>query len=346
MVGPFVLPKEKVKDVLQGLVDRGVVYAPEETRGGVQFVQLKDVPESAPGYGIEQNTILSVKGIFFPQTETLFRYDSIEKKDLKVPTLKDDIFVWGVRPCDARAMKLFDDVFSQRYTDPYYLERRKRTVLIGLGCNKAGYSCFCTSLGSSPFETKGLDVLLTDLGDSYFVDVLTEKGEKLIAGMEGKLDGSSDESVKKKDEIHSESLKSFRHDIDVDKVKDKIHNTFEGDIWKQIGERCIGCGICTYLCPTCYCFDIQDESFAGEGRRYRCWDACMFGEYSVHASGHNPRPSRRERQRNRYFHKFRYGPLNQGEVLCIGCGRCFTHCPVDINITETLGEISNMEVGE
>ena len=126
--------------------------------------------------------------------------------------------------------------------------------------------------------------------------------------------------------------------MDTKDIVEKLDKIFENELWKNISLKCLGCGICTFQCPTCHCFDIQDETTITNGARVRVWDTCMNPEYTLHASGHNPRPARMNRTRNRVYHKFNYYPKNYNVIACVGCGRCISDCPVNIDIIDVIDQ--------
>ena len=243
----------------------------------------------------------------------------------------------GVRPCDARANRLLDNVFARRdYEDVYYTHKRENSVIIGLGCSRPLSTCFCSSFGGGPFSKEGLDVLLIDIGDKYIVDVVTDKGSEILTD---KLTDATEEEQELGDKIKSEAEKRIKSKAEIEGIKEKLDTMFENVLWDRLSERCIGCGVCSYLCPTCHCFDIADEAVDSEGKRVRNWDSCMFPLFTLHTSGHNPRPTGKERVRQRIMHKFNYFTENYDEPACVGCGRCIMNCPVNIDVRKVLEEI-------
>ena len=249
------------------------------------------------------------------------------------------IVVLGMRPCDARSLTMLDKLFNWDYKDPYYIEKRERATVIALACtlpDMPHHNCFCTSLGGSPSSTDGVDILLTDIGDSYYAEPLTDKGNRLmeIAGSAfgDARDADASNAAKAKQEAEAAIVKK----LNLEGVKEALESNFESPYWEEFSKRCLGCGVCTLLCPTCHCFDINDIISHGKGRRERTWDSCQYEYYSIHASAHNPRPEKKHRQRNRIYHKFLYMEENLGVVGCVGCGRCIFGCPVNIDIVEVV----------
>lgn len=332
------LSKEKVADALKEL-SKFRLITPAKSDEVVIFKEITDPEEAYLDYG---NSTVPPKMVPFPQTETLFRFvagnPGLEEKNIEE---EGTTVVFGLRPCDARAMAIVDKLFGWDYDDPYYLKRRELTTLVGMACvEPPSVNCFCTSLGGSPFGTEGLDLLLTDMGDSYLVQALTDKGKKLEKTLASQLEDATSDDEKKAKEMALGAEEKIRRSIDTDGIPEKLPGLWENELWKKVSAACLGCGICTFLCPTCHCFDIQDEvEELGEGRRCRMWDSCMFSEYTVHASGHNPRPTRRERTRNRINHKYSYYPDRFEVIACVGCGRCINLCPVNIDILDILEQV-------
>lgn len=328
------LSKEKVKDFLAAL-ENLKIYAPQKEGETFRFSLLGE--EDSPELDFS-NTTIPPKDVVFPQTETMYRYEP-GGTEMTVPEEEEEGAVLGIRPCDARAMSIVDSLFSWDVDDPYYLERRSGNTYIGLACLEPCVNCFCTSLGGGPASTEGLDAIMTDLGESYLVKPLTEKGEQLFQKAADVLEEATAEDVKSAEELHEEAAAKIARNIDTQGIPEKLPQLWESPLWKDVSNSCLGCGICTYLCPTCHCFDIQDEVEGLEGRRCRMWDSCMFGEYTLHASGHNPRPSRRERTRNRINHKYSYYVDKFDSIACVGCGRCINFCPVNIDILDILTQV-------
>ncbi len=332
-----VLKKEKVGEALKEL-SKFRLFAPSKSNGTILYKQIEDPSDACLDFG---NTTVPAKKIVFPQTETLFRF-MLGNPELKEKNVEEEgtTVVFGIRPCDARAMGIVDNLFSWDYQDPYYLKRRELTTLVGLACiQPPSINCFCTSVGGEPFSEENLDVLLVDLGEMYLFKAITEKGEKLKTTLGSQLDEAPSDAVKKSGELADKANVQIKRTIDTKGIPEKLPTLWENELWKRVSAACLGCGICTYLCPTCHCFDIQDEVEGAEGRRARMWDSCMFREYTLHASGHNPRPTRRERTRNRINHKYSYFPSKFQVIACVGCGRCINLCPVNIDILEILGQV-------
>ncbi|MFO7952052.1 MAG: 4Fe-4S dicluster domain-containing protein [Bacillota bacterium] len=330
----MLINKEKWPDFIGKLAGKDL-WAPRESDEGLRFgpVAEGEVPELE-----YTNTRVPPKEAVFPQTETLFQF-KIGEEGLEEPQLEQNLVLLGVRPCDARAMTIIDKLFSWDENDPYYLKRRENAVLVGLACNEPGLNCFCTSVGGGPVATEGLDLLMVDLGEKYLLEEVTEKGSALLEEVKDLLEEAGEESTKQKKKLADEAAGKIKRSIDTEGIPAGLPGLWEDELWRRVSASCIGCGTCTYLCPTCHCFDIQDETEGFEARRCRVWDSCMFKEYTLHTSGHNPRPTRRERTRNRIYHKYNYYVDKFDVIACVGCGRCINLCPVNIDILEILGQV-------
>ncbi|MBM3189323.1 MAG: 4Fe-4S ferredoxin [Chloroflexi bacterium] len=328
-----VITKEKLVELLDQFIRDYEVLAPVRQGDAVVFGQIQRGSDAALDV---KRTTMSPKGAFFPQEEVLFIFDGVEAQ---VPTESGARVLFGVRPCDGRSLTVLDKVFdTAEYPTVYYGNQRERTFVVGVGCNQPPDTCFCTALGGEPFGKAGLDVLLSDLGDRYLVEALTEKGERLLEDS-ALLQDASEEDIKEGKILAREAREKLNVDLHIEELKAKLGGMFEDPIWAEISMSCLGCGACTYVCPTCHCFDIVDELVevgGNSGRRVRVWDSCQYPLFTHHASGHNPRPSHRERMRQRIMHKFSYYVNNFGVIACVGCARCLTSCPVNLDIREVL----------
>ena len=336
------IEKSRIPTLIEELIKDHEVFAPVKKKSFVSFERISSGNEIYLGF---QRTKKAPKEVFFPQTEILFTYEVSRNgvKLEKTPALKRKLVLLGVRPCDARGFVLLDKFFSSgEHEDAYYLEKRRNTTVIGLACNHPLSTCFCTSLGGSPFGKEGVDLLLQDINDEYVIESITEKGAELIERFPWLRDAESAD-IEKAKRLSEDAEKAIRSDVSVEGLSRKLDGLFDDPIWDKIHQKCLGCGICTYLCPTCCCFDILDED-TDEGKRVRIWDSCQFSCFTLQGSGHNPRPSGKERMRQRIMHKFNYFVKNYGENFCVGCGRCVHECPVNLDIREVVGAISTLKV--
>jgi ferredoxin len=334
MRGRFLLRKERLGEALRSFQAKGyAVFLPYLEGETVLFLPYDGRREPF----LEWPSTLPPKSILFPQSETLF-YFHRTKKDGKVRVELEEvapsqqILIFGSRPCDAKGFSTFDKVFvGDHPKDPYYMERRLKTTIFSLTCPFPTPSCFCLSVGLEPDGKEGSDIIATQIDEGLYVEILTEKGERLMEGINLE-DGASFEGEV---QMRIERTKSLiRRPFD---PKDRIQvGIFEQEeFWKEAVSKCISCGLCTYLCPTCYCFNITDEAALDRGERIRSWDSCMFYHYTLEASGHNPRPTKFDRFKNRVGHKFLFFPERyEGSISCTGCGRCVRFCPVSVDIAE------------
>jgi len=321
---------EDINKLLVELASKVELYVPTTNKSIVNFEKFTGEPFEAEKF---KNSTEPIKKILFPESEILYFYKKDENgyKFEQVPLDEKKKIIFGARPCDCAGVERLDRVFYGDYMDPYYDARRKNTIIIGLACNEPPYhSCFCTSVDLSPSSTVGMDVLATQLENGYLLEEISDKGKELLGSSELVRDANEDE-VKKAKKLHEESHKKVKKiDIDTNAIE------FESDLWGREGKRCIGCGTCTFLCPTCHCFTIEYVGSTRQGRVIRSWDTCQFQAYSLEASGFNPRPNKGERVRQRLHHKYRYFADNFGEFQCVGCGRCVNLCPVNIDVREVM----------
>ena len=293
------------------------------------------------------NTTQPPKGLAFPQREVFFSFEQIKGEAPRLTQVMPDArqrVAFGVRPCDGRGSVRMDKVFTDHVEDPYYQARRKNVAYVGLACNQPpGANCFCLSVGGSPVSSDGLDVLMTDLNDRYFVVAVTETGKKLMVAASSLFAEPSEADRKQVKHNHAEAVAQPQRAINnADAAPAKLKASFKSPLWEEMARACIGCGICTFLCPTCHCFDINDESTGAspvKGNRVRTWDNCQFPDFTMHSSGHNPRESTAARLRQRVSHKFQYFFENFGMHQCTGCGRCISECPVGIDIVTVVNKV-------
>lgn len=338
------LDKKDFAPFLQNLMDQYDLFAPVQLVEGVSAYKKIDRPEEV-NFNL-LNPQKPLKEVFFPQSEVMFCFQKVGKKN-QVSTseeVKKERVILGARPCDIEAISMIEDVYcGKEYTDVYFKNKREATTIIGMACDTPLSTCFCTSVGGGPFVRKGSDILLIDIGDAYLAEFVTEKGKRFRQNEYFKEAPAQDlalaEAAEKKASKKLEPPPD--HALPIDGIEKKLDRLVESPFWSRIHEKCIGCSTCTFLCPTCHCFDIVDESSGDRGQRVRNWDSCLSSLYSLETSGHNPRPSGRERTRQRIMHKLNYFPKLYGKIACVGCGRCILYCPVNFDIRRTIEEIQN-----
>lgn len=304
------------------------IYAPIKDGDRVIFGEVSS-PEQIDKEYIQ--TTLSPKELVFPRFEELFRYKYDEKNiKMEEPEPKlTPIVLFGIRPCDAKAFSILNAVFSWDYKDKFFIEKLKNLQIIAVSCKKADEFCFCTSVDGNPGGTEGSDILLTEMeNDNYLAEILTDNGKKIVASAPSLFTEAGNVDKEK-------YIVKLKPVFELKQVAEKLPKVFDNaNLWAEQSMRCLGCGACAYICPSCVCFDIQDESNKKGGRRYRTWDSCAFSQFTIHTSGHNPRDIQSNRWRQRIMHKFLYFNERLGVIGCIGCGRCSRACPADMNILE------------
>jgi len=330
-----VIKKDALNKTITGWMRSYDVIAPVSSKEGIHFRKISDAKEFTLQGNQKPN--YPPKSIFLPQSEVLFEIKDGSYSMPEAPKRRQIIL--GMRSCDARAAWLLDTVFNQaEELDLYWARKREKALVVSFGCASMCSSGFCDTVGSGPFGKEGSDVMVTELDEAYYLEPLTEAGEKLTE----KLDNAESGHSKAAKEIQKSSVVKEHTQADLSKINEKLYEAFDTPIWKEISESCLGCGVCTYLCPTCFCFDIVDEVDRSE--RVRNWDTCMFRIYSQEASGHNPRPSKAERTRQRIMHKFAYWVDNEKASGCTGCGRCVALCPVNLDIREMVQVITGLPI--
>ena len=280
-------------------------------------------------------TVKSAKGVFFPQVEDMVRFH-MRGKNIEInpaEVMNENFVVFGVRACDARSFDLLDRVFLSDPVDPFYAARRAHGTIVTLACNEPEETCFCSNFDIDAADPAG-DVSAWIVGEELFLRANTEKGKALVDGLE---DGDaapveearkSIRAITKQLPLANLNLKGFDGDHLIEKFNDPA--------WAELSRACLGCGTCTFVCPTCQCYDVRDFDSGNGIQRYRCWDSCMFSDFTLMAHGTN-RPTQAERFRQRFMHKLVYFPSNNdGLYSCVGCGRCLSKCPQGLNIVKVI----------
>lgn len=320
------LKKENLIQALSLLMKDAKIITPSSDGDIVAFVPWdgRTIP------CLEGNSKLPPKDVLFPKTEKMYRYDT-KNGSISELVPGESLVIFGIRPCDVVGISNMDKVFLEDgYTDSYYRQRRNALTLISVGCSAPARTCFCDSIGGSPNEAPCADVMMNDDGEAFTVAASTPKGENILKVWKTLLSESKEGGKKA---VCSLKVNWHRG------IPEKLLGMFDDPIWADLSRGCLGCGICTYVCPTCYCFDIGQETHGIKGTAFRCWDSCMFSDYTRMAGGHNPRPTKKERLRNRYMHKFTYFNSRHGKTLCVGCGRCIASCPANLDISEFIGKV-------
>ena len=287
-------------------------------------------------------TVKSPKNAFFPDSENLMKFKT-EGKNIEIIDVRRDykeekpFVLFGVKACDYKAIEVLDRVFLADPVDSYYQARREATTIVTLACSKPEESCFCKVFGIDATAPCG-DVT-TWLDENYlYWQANTEKGEALTALVADLLEEGGEESVATQQESTKAILEKLPFSaLDLSRFKpENLNDLFNDPAWEEMSEACLGCGTCTFVCPTCQCFDIRDFKTNEGVLRYRCWDSCMYSDFTLMAHG-NSRTTQMQRFRQRFMHKLVYYPSqNDGLYSCVGCGRCVNKCPQHLNIVKVI----------
>ena len=288
------------------------------------------------------NTVRSPKDFFFPQMENLmeFRTEGKNIELIDTRTESEDFVVFGVRACDVKSFDVLDRVFLKEPVDSYYASRREHGVIVSVACTKPSETCFCQTFGIDAAEPAG-DISVWKTETEVFWQSNTEKGEALMKKLEALTEEYSTEAVDAQKEKTAKIMKKLPlADLTTDAFGgDKTAELFDAPEWSKLSESCLGCGTCTFVCPTCQCYDIKDFNTGKGVVRFRCWDSCMYSEFTKMSAG-QPRLTQVERFRQRFMHKLVYYPANNdGMFSCVGCGRCVSKCPISMNIVKVMKTI-------
>ena len=308
------------------------LYLPIEKAGKVDFYEWNE-GETVRLDALK--TVKSAKDVFFPQVENLLKF-RVEGKSIEInqaPLCEEDFVIFGVRGCDAKSFEILDRVFLVDPRDEFYASRRAHGIVVTLACGEPEESCFCTNFGVNPANPGG-DVTAWIVGEEMYLQANTEKGEKLIAELdEADAKAAEDEQARiseiaQKLPLNGLNLEGFDGEHLMEKFNDPR--------WESLSRACLGCGTCTFVCPTCQCYDIRDFDNGKSVTRYRCWDSCMYSDFTLMAA-ENSRHTQLQRYRQRFMHKLVYFPANnEGVYSCVGCGRCVEKCPQGLNIVRVI----------
>lgn len=332
----YQISKDRLGELFARIASTEELILPLEKNGTSQYG--KWTPEGEVRLD-RLNTVRSAKDCFFPQTENLAAFKvqgkSITVIDQRKP--QDPFVVFGVRACDAASFAILDRVFLAEPVDTYYQSRRQAGTIVTLACNEPEETCFCRTFGIDAVNPGG-DVSCWLSDGALYWKSLTEKGDALTEQVKDLL-AEGDEAALN---AHKAEVSAI---LDKLPLKDLSLEGFGGDAtaalfdrpeWAELSESCLGCGACTFVCPTCQCYDIRDFDTGHGVQRFRCWDSCMYSDFTKMAGG-NPRLTQKERFRQRFMHKLVYYPANnEGIFSCVGCGRCLAKCPISMNIVKVI----------
>lgn len=335
---------DKLNTLFAEIAKDNALYMPQDTDGGAKFEKWEEGCTLSDAL----NTVRSAKDFFFPQTENLMDF-KMEGKNIEIIDTRkecEDFVVFGIRACDVKSFEVLDRVFLAEPVDTYYKNRREHAVLMSVACTKPQETCFCKTFGIDASEPEG-DIVCYKTDDALYMDAKTEKGEKLLKSLE-KITEDADESAaaEQKNMIKERFSKLPLANLSADKFgKDKTSEFFNAPEWSELSETCLGCGTCTFVCPTCQCYDIKDFNTGHGIKRFRCWDSCMYSDFTKMSAG-QPRLTQLERFRQRFMHKLVYYPTNNdGLFSCVGCGRCIAKCPIQMNIVKVMKKLGGEKIG-
>ena len=348
MPGTKFIAKVNLASWLEELASGMRVVAPRVEGNAVVYRDY----DAAKGLELSKKPTESAKHILFPRSEELFSFaykrppfgiaekgkveedaPATMKLEVSHPAEPVPTVIFGMTGCDAGSVTTFDPIYNgEKFKDVYYLKKREATVLIVRACKDALSTCFCNWVGGDPADTRNGDILATELSDGWLLQPLTERAEKVMgSGLLKDADAVMEEAASA---AHEAVRKAMGDAPDLTGIDKKLFALFTNDaFWQAESSPCLACGACTYLCPTCHCFSITDETAGRAGVRLRSWDTCMASLYTLEASGHNPRMQKAARLKNRVGHKFAYFIRNNdGQISCCGCGRCIRSCPSSVDI--------------
>ena len=340
-----IMPKSVLSDwVTQLQVDYRVV-GPVKKQGQYVFDEIKTIDdlclESPP-------SVLPPKKYLMPPRETLLQYE-LDGTNFDAVVESQPTVILGMHSCDIHAVKLLDHVFSMGYAEQNYQAHRDNTYLVSIECmSPCTENSFCRDMGTAS-TADGYDLHMVDLGDVYAINVNTRRGGKLLEGFRRVFE-SMPPDVERLNQKLSEKWEKFEYKLDFDIVEMSgvLHASYNCQLWGELGDICLACGMCTQVCPTCYCFDVTDEAdlLLQNGTRSRSWDSCQVNTFSEVAGGHDFRENLAARQRHRFMRKGKYQMDAFDMVGCVGCGRCATSCLVHITPIKVFNELHERRQAE
>jgi len=340
----YITDKAGLQKFYEAVIGSHSTYAPVEKFGKYDFKKVASLSECDPDSPIAKT--MSIKPLFFPKSAKILKYTATsagtEVSDTTGDPLAEKRVILGAKHCDARGLQVLDQVYKWDYIDTDYQKRRENTVIISTRCDKAETHCFCTSLDYDVVNLDALDVAIVNgEGGKIYLQARTEKGEHFLKTVDGGLktaDGGAAEDMKKQ---YKAFESSFRLKMDYKEINEKMQDKFESEAFEAVSANCVSCNTCAFVCPTCHCFKVSDEKIKDAGVRYKSYDSCNNVYFTLMAGGHNPRPAKYRRWRQRSMHKFVYYKERFGVNLCVGCGKCTVSCPVNISIFEVVNTVAS-----
>ncbi|MBT3313172.1 MAG: 4Fe-4S dicluster domain-containing protein [Anaerolineae bacterium] len=351
----YVLKKEDFNTLLSRLTEKGYetigAKVENETLVYDRISTLEDFPQ---GYVSEQEAghfrltktnheryfdyipgAHSWKQFLFPSRTELFTLRKNDNWQTELPSEEQPKYAFiGVRGCELSAIQIQDDIFMRDdFTDPIYAKRRQNLFILSINCLHPANACFCTSMQTGPKAGAGFDLSLTELDDVFLLEVGSEMGRLILNGMP--LEAASAFVLQAAQKGLERAARQMTRELDTSDLPELLTLNLNHPHWHEIAERCLSCGSCTQVCPTCFCWDTVDTSdvLGKETKRERVWDSCFNIGYSYQAGG-NTRPTIHSRYRQWLSHKLGTWVEQNGTLGCVGCGRCIVWCPAGIDLTE------------
>jgi sulfhydrogenase subunit beta (sulfur reductase) len=339
-----ILPKSALAAWIDHLREDHTVYGPKRNNDQYVFDEIRSAQEIELAY---PTTILPPKKLLLPQHEELMRFDLDGPEKIQPIIPNHPRVILGVHTCDLHAIALTDCVYGEGYPDEHYGSRRKHTTLVSIEClTPCSAHAFCKSMGTTSVP-EAFDLHMTDVGDRYVLEIGSEKGMSLLERFD-KVRDATQEDLHRMHQVMSEKWPRFPYPLDFDasELPHLLSLSYDSLLWDELGERCLSCGSCNLVCPTCVCYDVIDEVEFNlhAGTRSRIWDSCQLDRFALVAGGHNFRVNRAARLRHRFFHKGKYQTETYGLVGCVGCGRCASACLANISPIEILNELYHRQV--
>jgi sulfhydrogenase subunit beta (sulfur reductase) len=343
-IGPTIREGAIVYDDISGAKDLPQGWSDEQGRASYRLKERTD--KAFFGFTL---AVQSWKRFLHPPTKHLWGATKDPKGfklEDKTGELQKMAFI-GVRPCELFAIEILDKALMDGpYRDFNYVSLRKNTFVVAVNCSQSGGTCFCASMNTGPVATKGFDLALTELieddSHKFLVEVGTEAGAEIISKLPSHIAGEND--IKAAEEIANQISRHMGRTLDTNGVKELLYRNYENPQWESAAKRCLSCGNCTMVCPTCFCTTVEDSTDLLGTRADRAlkWDSCFTIDFS-YIHGGSIRTSTKSRYRQMVTHKIGAWYDQFGCTGCVGCGRCITWCPAAIDITEEVGAIRESE---
>ena len=330
------IAKENLNALFQMIAENNALYVPVNNGKQVNFANWT---EEADVNLDALKTVKSPKDAFFPQSENLYTcYKDGKKIQIQPEELQNQNFVvFGMKACDVKGVEVLDKVFLADPVDTFYAARRAHGTIVAMACHEPEETCFCKVFGIDCANPVA-DVATWMVEGELYWKALTEKGEALTNAVASLLTDADEAKVEEEiNAIHAIVEKLPYSNLSLEGWNgDALTEKFDSPVWEELYKQCLACGTCTFVCPTCQCYDIKDYDNGKSVQRYRCWDSCMYSDFTMMAHGNN-RTSQMQRFRQRFMHKLVYFPANNdGMYSCVGCGRCVEKCPASLNIVKVI----------